>query len=313
MMTYSQKSTAGAAARALIVALASLPLAGTAWAQTAPTPPAPAAAPAPAPAADPVVAKVGAEVIHLSEVREAMAGLPPQAQSMPPQTLFPYVLDQLIDSRILIQAAKKAGLEKDPAVQRQVAAAADRVLQNAFLHHQVDPAVTDAALKAIYDREIAGKPGEAEVHARHILVPDEATAKKVIEALKKGGDFVALSKEYSKDPGAAAQGGDLGFFKKGDMVPEFAAAAFALKDGEYTQTPVHTQFGWHVIQVIEHRQAPAPTFEDSRDELRQKIVSEIVQAAIAKAKAGVAVEKFNMDGTPPRATDTAEPPPPPVK
>ncbi len=313
MMTYSQKSTAGAAARALIVALASLPLAGTAWAQTAPTPPAPAAAPAPAPAADPVVAKVGAEVIHLSEVREAMAGLPPQAQSMPPQTLFPYVLDQLIDSRILIQAAKKAGLEKDPAVQRQVAAAADRVLQNAFLHHQVDPAVTDAALKAIYDREIAGKPGEAEVHARHILVPDEATAKKVIEALKKGGDFVALSKEYSKDPGAAAQGGDLGFFKKGDMVPEFAAAAFALKDGEYTQTPVHTQFGWHVIQVIEHRQAPAPTFEESRDELRQKIVSEIVQAAIAKAKAGVAVEKFNMDGTPPRATDTAEPPPPPVK
>jgi peptidyl-prolyl cis-trans isomerase C len=312
-MTYSQKSTAGAAARALIVALASLPLAGTAWAQTAPTPPAPVAAPAPAPAGDPIVAKVGGEVIHLSEVREAMAGLPPQAQSMPPQTLFPYVLDQLIDSRILIQAAKKAGLEKDPAVQRQVAAAADRVLQNAFLHHQVDPAVTDAALKAIYDREIAGKPGEAEVHARHILVPDEATAKKVIEALKKGGDFVALSKEYSKDPGAAAQGGDLGFFKKGDMVPEFAAAAFALKDGEYTQTPVHTQFGWHVIQVIEHRQAPAPTFEESRDELRQKIVSEIVQAAIAKAKAGVSVEKFNMDGTPPRATDTAEPPPPPAK
>jgi peptidyl-prolyl cis-trans isomerase C len=312
-MTYSQKSTAGVAARALIVALASLPLAGTAWAQTAPPAPAPAAAPAPAPAGDPIVAKVGGEVIHLSEVREAMAGLPPQAQSMPPQTLFPYVLDQLIDSHILIQAAKKAGLEKDPAVHRQAAAAADRVLQNAFLHREVDPAVTDAALKAIYDKEVAGKPGEPEVHARHILVPDEATAKKVVEALKKGGDFAALAKEYSKDPGAAAQGGDLGFFKKGDMVPEFAAAAFALKDGEYTQTAVHTQFGWHVIQVIEHRQAPAPTFEESRDELRQKVVSEIVQAAIAKAKAGVAVEKFNMDGTPPRATDTAEPPPPPAK
>jgi len=310
MMTFSQKSTAGAAARALIVALASLPLAGTAWAQTAPTPPAPVAAPTPAPAGDPVVAKVGGEVIHLSEVRDAMAGLPPQAQSMPPQTLFPYVLDQLIDSRILIQAAKASGLEKDPAVLRQIAAASDRALQNAFLHRQVDSAVTDAALKAIYDKEIAGKPGEPEVHARHILVPDEATAKKVVEALKKGGDFVALSKEYSKDPGAAAQGGDLGFFKKGDMVPEFAAAAFALKDGEYTQTPVHTQFGWHVIQVIEHRQAPAPTFEESREELRQKVVQEIVQATIAKAKAGVAVEKFNMDGTPPRATDTAEPPPP---
>jgi peptidyl-prolyl cis-trans isomerase C len=260
--------------------------------------------------ANPVVAKVGGEEIHLSEVRDAMAGLPPQAQQMPAQTLFPYVLDQLIDSRILVQAARKAGLDKDPAVQRQVAAAADRVLQGAFLHHDVDPEVTDAALKARYDRDIAGKAGELEIHARHILVPDEATAKKVIEALKKGGDFAALSKEYSKDPGASAQGGDLGFFKKGDMVPEFAAAAFALKDGEVTQTPVQTQFGWHVIQVIERRQAPPPSFEDAKEELRQKVVSEVVQATIAKAKASVAVEKFNMDGTTPRATDTAEPPPP---
>jgi peptidyl-prolyl cis-trans isomerase C len=312
MMTYSQKSTAGAAARALILALASLPLAnaswgGQAWAQTAP---APAPVAAPAPPADPVVATVGGEPIHLAEVREAMAGLPAQAQTMPPQTLFPYVLDQLIDSRILTQAARKAGLDKDPAVQRQIAAAADRVLQGAILHRDVDPAVTDAALKVRYDQDIAGHPGELEVHARHILVPDEATAKKVIEALKKGGDFAALSKEYSKDPSASAQGGDLGFFKKGDMVPEFANTAFTLKDGELTQTPVHTQFGWHVIQAIERRQAPPPAFADAKEELRQKVVSEIVQASIAKAKAGVAVEKFNMDGTPHRATDTAEPPPP---
>ena len=317
MMTYSQKSTAGAAARALIVALASLPLTpaswgGPAWAQTAP-PAAPIPVAAPSPAPGPVVATVGGEAVHLAEVREAMAGLPPQAQTMPPQTLFPYVLDQLIDSRILVQAARKAGLDKDPAVQRQIAAAADRVLQAAILHRDVDPAVTDAALKARYEHEIAGKPGEMEVHARHILVPDEATAKKVTEELKKGGDFAALSGKYSKDPGASAQGGDLGFFKKGDMVPDFAAAAFALKDGDVTQAPVQTQFGWHVIQVIEHRQAPAPSFEDSRDELRQKVVSEIVQAAIAKAKASVAVEKFNMDGTARRATDTAEPPPPPAK
>jgi peptidyl-prolyl cis-trans isomerase C len=313
MMTYSQKSTAGAAARALIVALASLPLTFSSWgghalAQTAPAPVAASTA-----APDPVVATVGGEPIRLAEVREAMAALPPQAQTMPPQTLFPYVLDQLIDSRILVQAARKAGLDKDPAVQRQIAAAADRVLQGAILHRDVDPAVTDAALKTRYEHDIAGKPGEMEVHARHILVPDEATAKKVTEELRKGGDFAALSGKYSKDPGASAQGGDLGFFKKGDMVPEFAAAAFALKDGDVTQTPVQTQFGWHVIQVIERRQAPGPSFEDSRDELRQKVVSEIVQAAIAKAKASVAVERFNMDGTARRATDTAEPPPPPAK
>ncbi len=92
--------------------------------------------------------------------------------------------------------------------------------------------MTDEAVKARYDAEFAGKKGEEEVHARHILVADEATAKKIIAELKKGGDFAALSKQYSKDPGAAQQGGDLGFFKTTDMVPEFADAAFALKDKE---------------------------------------------------------------------------------
>src|SRR6202020_899274 len=101
--------------------------------------------------------------------------------------------------------------------------------------------VTDEAVKAHYDQDVAGKGGEPEVHARHILVGDEATAKKVIAELKKGGDFAALSKQYSKDPGASAQGGDLGWFKKGDMVPEFADSAFALKDNEIAPTPVKTQ------------------------------------------------------------------------
>ncbi len=316
MMTYSRKSTAGAVARALIVGLASLPPVvafggGQAWAQTASAKPAAPAQPAaPAVAPDPVVAMVAGQPVHLSEVRDAMAGLPHEAQSMPPQTLFPYVLDQLIDSRILVDAARKAGLDKDPGVRRQIAAATDRVLQGAILHRDIDPVITDAALKARFDKDVAGKAGEMEVHARHILVADEATAKKITADLKKGGDFVALSKEYSKDPGASAQGGDLGFFKKGDMVPEFAAAAFALKDGEITAAPVQTQFGWHVIQVIEHRQAPPPGFEDARDDLRQKVVQETVQASVAKARTGVTIEKFNMDGTARKATDTAEPPPP---
>jgi peptidyl-prolyl cis-trans isomerase C len=297
-MTHSQKPAAGALARALIVALASLPLGTLVWAQTPPVM-----------APDPVVATVGGDPIRLAEVREAMAGLPREAQSMPPQTLFPYVLDQLIDSRILVQAARKAGLDKDPAVQRQIAVAADRVLQAAILHRDIDSLVTDAALKARFDKDNGGKAGELEVHARHILVEDEATAKKIVADLKKGGAFAALSKQYSKDPGASAQDGDLGFFTKERMVPEFAAAAFALKDGEVSPNPVKTQFGWHVIQVIERRQAPPPAFEEARDELRQQVVQETVQASVAKAKVGVAVEKFNMDGTARKATDTAEPPP----
>ena len=280
-------------------------------AKPAPAKPAPAAQAAPAqPPADPVVATVDGEQIRLSDVREAMASLPAQAQQMPPQQVYPFVLDQVIDAKLLVREAKAAGVDKDAQVQRQMTAAADRALQSAFLHREIDPKLTDEAMKARFDKEYSGKAGEQEVHARHILVGDEATAKKLIADLKKGGDFAALSKQYSKDPGASEQGGDLGFFKKSDMVPEFATAAFGLKDGEITPSPVKTQFGWHVIQRIEHRLSPPPNFDDIREELSQRIVQEAVQATMAKAKANAKIEKFNIDGSQRKATDMAEPPAP---
>jgi peptidyl-prolyl cis-trans isomerase C len=228
---------------------------------------------------------------------------------MPPQQLYPLLLDQLVDAQALLVEAKKSGLDKDPEVQRTMQMAGDRTLASAMLNKVVRPQVTDEAVKARYDQDFANKPGEMEVHARHILVPDEATAKKIIADLKKGGDFVALSKQYSKDPGAAAQGGDLGFFKKTDMVPEFADAAFAMKDNDITPAPVKTQFGWHVIQTLEHRTSQPPAFEQERDELRQKMVQAAVQKEVAQARKDVTVETFNMDGSPVKATDTAEPPP----
>ena len=270
-----------------------------------------ALAQAAAPAAvqgDPVLAKVNGQPIHLSDLKDAAQTLPPNARGMPEQVLFPMLLDQLIDGRALLIEARKTGLDKDPEVLRQTKAAADQVLQSAMLSKQVGPSITEAAVKARYDQEIAGKPGAEEVHAKHILVDNEADAKKIIADLGKGGDFAALAKQYSKDTTAAAHGGDLGFFKKDEMVPEFATAAFALQPGQVSQTPVHTQFGWHVIQVIERRQAPAPTFEQSQDELRQKLIHEGVKKAVAQARADVTVEKFNPDGSPVRATDQAAPP-----
>jgi peptidyl-prolyl cis-trans isomerase C len=260
------------------------------------------------PAGDPVVATVDGQPIYLSDLHDAMQSLPPNARALPTQTLYPMLLDQMIDGRALAADARREGVDKDPNVQRQINAAVDRALQGAMLHREIDPLITDAAVRARYDQEVAGKPGEAEVHARHILVPDEATAKKIIAELKKGGDFAALSKQYSTDPGAVQQGGDLGFFKKDDMVPEFSAVAFTLKDGQVADAPVHSQFGWHVIQVLEHRNAEAPSYEKARDELRQKMVQEGVQKAVARARATVTVEKFNLDGSRPRATDLAEPP-----
>jgi peptidyl-prolyl cis-trans isomerase C len=261
-------------------------------------------------APDPVLATVNGDPIHASDLNAALETLPPQARSMPPQQLYPMMLEQLIDGRALVLEARKTGLDKDPAVQRQMQAAQDRALQSALLNKEIKPQVSDEAVKARYDQQSAGKAGEPEVHARHILVGDEATAKKVIAELKKGGDFAALSKQYSKDPGAAQQGGDLGFFKKTDMVPAFATAAFELKDGEITQVPVHTQFGWHVIQVIERRTDAPQSYDEARDALRQTMVQAAVQKEVAQARSEVKVEKFNMDGSPIRATDTAEPPPP---
>jgi peptidyl-prolyl cis-trans isomerase C len=279
--------------------------AGPAFAQA--SPPASSPAPAPPPAsgasvapADPVVAKVNGKPILLSDVSEAAKTLPPQMQGMPGQVLFPMVLDQLVDREALVHEARKDGLDQDPAVQKQMAAASDRALQTALIAKQVGPLVTEQAVRARYDQDMAGKPGEEEVHARHILVPTEAEAKDLIAQLKKGADFAALAKQKSKDPGAA-QGGDLGFFKKTDMVPEFADAAFALKPGQYTQTPVHTQFGWHVIKVDERKRDEPPTFEQAHDELRQKMIQEDVQKVLAEARKDSTIERFNLDGTPVQA------------
>jgi len=265
------------------------------------------------PPADPVVAKVDGQPIHLSDVKDAAQGLPENLRGMPPQTLYPMLLDQLIDARALVAEAHKSGLDKDPAVQRQIAAAEDRALQTAVLNKAVGPSVTEEAVHARYDKDVAGKPGEEEVHARHILVDSEAEAKKIIGELKGGADFAALAKQYSKDPGGAQQGGDLGFFKKDEMVPEFANTAFALQPGQVSPEPVHTQFGWHVIQVIERRKAQPPSFDQAHDELRQKMIQEGVRTVVAKARAAASVERFNLDGSPLRATDTAVPPPAPAK
>jgi peptidyl-prolyl cis-trans isomerase C len=271
---------------------------GATWAQGTTPPP-----------ADPVVAKVDGQPIRLSDLKDAVQGLPDNLRGMPPQTLYPMLLDQLIDGRALAAEAHKSGLDQDPAVRRQVAAAEDRALQTAILSKEVGPSVTNEAVRARYDQEISGKPGEEEVHARHILVDNEAEARKIIGQLKGGADFAALAKQYSKDPAGAQQGGDLGFFKKDEMVPEFAAAAFGLQPGQVSQDPVHSQFGWHVIQVVERRRTEPPSFEQARDELRQKMIQEGVQKAVAKARASASVEKFNLDGSQARATDTAEPPP----
>ncbi len=257
---------------------------------------------------DPVVAIVNGSEIHLSDVQEAASTLPEEYRKLPPQMLFPMLIEQMIDRKAVVLLARKEGLEKDPAVVKQIARAEDGVLQNALLGRDVGPQVAEAKVKERYDATIAKQPGEEEVHARHILVEKEDDAKQIIVALQGGADFATLAKEHSTDPGAA-NGGDLGWFKKADMVPEFSAVAFTLEPGKYTTTPVHTQFGWHIIMVMEKRVAPPPAYEQARDQVRQEMIQEAVKKVVAQARTGLTIQKFNPDGSVPKPTDNAEPPP----
>ncbi|MDP3315634.1 MAG: peptidylprolyl isomerase, partial [Devosia sp.] len=221
------------------------------------------------PPADPVVARVNTTEIRLSDLSEAAQGLPAEMRAMPPAMLFPMLLDQLMDRAAIVELARKRGMDKDPAVARAMARAQDQALQNALMARDVGPLVTEAELRTRYDREIAGKPGEEEVHARHILLADEAAARAVIAELKGGADFAAIAKARSADK--ASGDGDLGFFKKTDMVPEFAAAAFSLPAGQITDAPVKSQFGFHIIRLDDKRDAPFPAFDEVKDQLKQRM------------------------------------------
>ena len=283
--------------------LATALLAAPAYAQGPAT--TPAAAPPAATSPDPILARVNGEEVHASDLADAAASLPEELRGMPQSMLYPMLLDQLVDRRAIIMLARKENLQADPAVQKQIVRATDAALQNALLTREITPALTDDAIKARYDRDYANKPGEEEIDAAHILVADEDKAKSIIKQLDGGADFKKLATENSTDPSAKGNGGDLGFFKKTDMLPEFSDAAFALKPGEVTQTPIHTRFGWHVIKLINRRTAPAPTLDAVRDDIRQALIQEGVTRVLAQAKQGLDIQKFNPDGSP-----MADAPPP---
>ena len=294
--------------RCLLTILASSALCLTlaapgAWAQS--TTPAPAPAPA-APAATPpattvqpdgVIATVDGTPIHLSELSEMTRNLPQQLQGMSPDQLYPILLDQLVDQKAMAIAAKKDGLMNNPTVQKRIEIGTEQVLQAALITKSVGPLITEDAIKAVYEKDYANQPGVEEVHARHILVPTQAQAEAIIKQLNGGADFAKLAAKVSTDPGSV-NGGDLGWFKKTDMVPEFANAAFSMKDGQITPTPVHSQFGWHVIQVLGHRVDPAPTLAQVHDKIRNQLIQQGIHALLTSVRSQVAIKEFAPDGSP---------------
>ncbi|MDD2795397.1 peptidylprolyl isomerase [Acidocella sp.] len=264
-----------------------------AFAQSTPAKP---AAAAPAAQADPVVASVNGMKIHFSDIQADAQDIPPQMQQMPPNQLFPILVSQEIDRKALLVAAKKEGLEKNPAVAAAMAAAADVKLENAYVQQHIAASVSPAAVQAAYNQDYAGKPGPEQVDARHILVKTQAEAQAIIDQLNKGADFATMAKKDSIDPGAA-NGGELGWFSQDEMVPAFADAAFALKPGQYTKTPVQTQFGWHVILCEGKRQGPTPALADVQAQIRQDLADKAIKATLADVRSKVKVEVYNADGT----------------
>ncbi len=284
-----------------ILALSLALLAAPAWAQTAAKPAKPATA------GDPVVARVNGSELRRSDVIEAIRGLPPQVQQQPIDRLYPALLDQMVGTMLVSQAGRKTKLQDDPEVKKRLALVQDQIIADAYVQRLLQKQVTDQKLHARYDKFIKDAPPREEVHARHILVASEDDAKAIIAELKKGGDFNKLAQDKTTDPSGKTSGGDLGYFTKEDMVPEFADAAFKLKPGEFTDAPVKTQFGWHVIKVEDRRTAKPPTFDQVKPKLSNEISRELVGDKVKELRTAAKIEVFNLDGSKPGAAPAPGP------
>ncbi|MGH7089944.1 MAG: peptidylprolyl isomerase [Stellaceae bacterium] len=268
----------------------------------------PAARQESAAAGDPVVARVNGEPIFRSDLEALRATLLPQMQNEPANQLYPKLLDQRVALELVSQAARKEKLQDDPRVRKMMALDEENILQNAYFEGMLHKEITEAKLKEQYQQYLKTHPAEEEVHARHILVPTEAEAKQIIEQLKKGADFAKLASEKTTDPSGKASGGDLGYFTKKDMVPEFAKAAFALKPGQFTLTPVKTQFGWHIIKSEDRRMGKPPTYAQIAPQLARQMEQEIYTARVKQLAAASKIEVFNPDGSKPQPAPVASAP-----
>jgi peptidyl-prolyl cis-trans isomerase C len=258
---------------------------------------------------DPVIAIVNGHEIHRSELEAAQRGLPDQYRQVPLQMIYGPLLDRVIDSRLLSDEAERSSVAEDSNVQEQLARARAQVLRDAMVEQRLEQGITEEKLRERYEQAKQKDDfAHEEVQARHILLPSEEEAKGVIEQLQQGADFGELAKEKSIGP-SAETGGDLGFFRREQMVPEFAEVAFALEVGAISEQPVQTQFGWHVIHVLDKRKVE-PTFAESEPQLREEIAREIVTALLDDLRGGATIERFNLDGSPMEATPEPEAPDP---
>ena len=237
-----------------------------------------------------LVAKLNGEDIYLDEVLRLVEKLPDEIRQQPLETYFDRLIDDIVDSRLAAAAGNEAGLTNDERVIEQMSIAAQRVLAEAWINSELRKSITDEAVQQAYDIFVADEQSRHEVRARHILVKEKAEAEAVIAELQGGADFAELAKKRSTGP-SGPNGGDLGYFPRGAMVPAFENAAFALEAGSFTQTPVQTQFGWHIILVEEKRIAEAPTIEELAPQLRQNLISQNLGRLLDSLRTNARIER----------------------
>ena len=240
----------------------------------------------------PIVANVNNEDISLETMIHAMNELPPEIQSQPFMSYYEDLLERVIDIKLFAQEGKKMKLDEEPSVRAAIDFVIEKVLMQAFLSKYVQENIKEENLKASYNNFIADETSREEIKASHILIDTESEAIDVINMLNDGDDFAELAKNKSTGP-SGPSGGDLGWFKRGQMVPPFEKAAFSLNKNEITQRPVQTQFGWHVIKIFDKRIPEAPSYENMKSKLIQDLERKIVSKKIKDLRNDALIEKLS--------------------
>jgi peptidyl-prolyl cis-trans isomerase C len=242
-------------------------------------------------AADPVVARVNGVDIRQSDLALAEEDLGADMQSVPPEARREHLISYLADIIMVNQAAEKKKLADNPEFKRRLAFLRNKLLMGYELQEEAKAAINDEALQQTYNDAVKSIGGQEEVRARHILVDSEDEAKTLLDQIKGGADFATIAKEKSKDPGAA-EGGDLGYFTKDQMVPEFAEVAFKMYPGQLSN-PVKTQFGWHIIKVEDKRTKQPPEFDKVKDQIEAYLARKSQSEFISKLRQSAKIERFD--------------------
>lgn len=243
---------------------------------------------------NPVVATVDGHQIRLNDVREARDLLPVQLQGLPFIDVYPMLVDSLIGSNLSAAKAKKLGFDETPEYKQNMARISERLLERMLLTRHIEAAMTDELLRTRYQQMVKRAKDQYEVRGRHVLVKERSVADALIEMLGEGADFAELAKNYSLDT-TADNGGDLGWFGPGRMLQPFEDAAMALPVGTYTETPVRTQYGWHVILVEERRPYSVPSFDTVRPILVSEMSTELGKGLMADLRKDAQIDKMTFE------------------